>query len=398
MKITKKIIAVLMVVAVLAVLMPAVFAAGTGAGSYVAGSAVQVRFAYKNETGVEGTISFSNPGLFKENVDSLSPTITGNGFYNPSTKYWMGYLPTAGDIGIAFKLTIKDNAQVGETCVITHTYQVSIDEGMDLSEVRTESITITVKAKPTSPSTQPTSPSTQPTSPSTQPTTPNTQPTTPATKPTTPGAKIDYTELNKQIDIANGLDEKLYTNESWDALEAALKAAKSAKKSNSQSTVDAAAEVLKSAIAALVEMDYSALTGALEQAEKLGDNDALAELFRQLCEAVAEGKALLGSGDQAAVNASAAKILDILAQIGEKMEQLGKSEIVEVPVEVEKEVLPGGEFCNIPMHQVWPILFWISLALNAGFILFFVIYFEKKKKNRTDNTPLVDYDISDDEV
>ena len=398
MKITKKIIAVLMIVAVLAVLMPAVFAAGTGAGSYVAGSAVQVRFAYKNETGVEGTISFSNPGLFKENVDSLSPTITGNGFYNPSTKYWMGYLPTAGDIGIAFKLTIKDNAQVGETCVITHTYQVSIDEGMDLSEVRTESITITVKAKPTSPSTQPTSPSTQPTTPNTQPTTPATKPTTPATKPTTPGAKIDYTELNKQIDIANGLDEKLYTNESWDALEAALKAAKSAKKSNSQSTVDAAAEVLKSAIAALVEMDYSALTGALEQAEKLGDNDALAELFRQLCEAVAEGKALLGSGDQAAVNASAAKILDILAQIAEKMEQLGQSEIVEVPVEVEKEVLPGGEYCNIPMHKVWPILFWISLALNAGFILFFVIYFAKKKKNRTDNTPLVDYDISDDEV
>lgn len=388
MKITKKIIAVLMIVAVLAVLMPAVFAAGTGAGSYVAGSAVQVRFAYKNETGVEGTISFSNPGLFKENVDALSPTITGNGFYNPSTKYWMGYLPTAGDIGIAFKLTIKDNAQVGDTCVITHTYQVSIDEGMDLSEVRTESITITVKAKPTTPTTQPTTPSTTPT-------TPSTTPTTPSTKPST---KIDYTELNKQIDIAKGLDEKLYTDESWAALEAALKDAKAKKSSKSQSAVDAAAEALKNAIAALVEMDYSALTGALEQAEKLGDNDALAELFRQLCEAVAEGKALLNSGDQAAVNASAAKILDILAQIAEKMEQMGQSEIVEVPVEVEKEVLPSGEYCNIPMHKVWPILFWISLALNAGFILFFVIYFARKKKNRTDNTPLVDYDISDDEV
>lgn len=391
MKITKKIIAVLMIVAVLAVLMPAVFAAGTGAGSYVAGSAVQVRFAYKNETGVEGTISFSNPGLFKENVDALSPTITGNGFYNPSTKYWMGYLPTAGDIGIAFKLTIKDNAQVGDTCVITHTYQVSIDEGMDLSEVRTESITITVKAKPTTPTTQPTNPSTTPTSPSTTPTSPN-------TKPSTPGTKIDYTELNKQIEIAQGLDEDLYTDESWEQLEAALKNAKAKRSSKSQSAVDAAAAALKDAIAALVEMDYSALIGALEQAEKLGDNDALAELFRQLCEAVAEGKALLNSGDQAAVNASAAKILDILTQIAEKMEQMGQSEIVEVPVEVEKEVLPDGEYCNIPIHKVWPILFWISLALNAGFILFFVIYFARKKKNRTDNTPLVDYDISDDEV
>ena len=398
MKITKKIIAVLMIVAVLAVLMPAVFAAGTGAGSYVAGSAVQVRFAYKNETGVEGTISFSNPGLFKENVDALSPTITGNGFYNPSTKYWMGYLPTAGDIGIAFKLTIKDNAQVGDTCVITHTYQVSIDEGMDLSEVRTESITITVKAKPTTPTTQPTNPSTTPTSPSTTPTSPSTTPTSPNTKPSTPGTKIDYTELNKQIEIAQGLDEDLYTDESWEQLEAALKNAKAKRSSKSQSAVDAAAAALKDAIAALVEMDYAALIGALEQAEKLGDNDALAELFRQLCEAVAEGKALLNSGDQAAVNASAAKILDILTQIAEKMEQMGQSEIVEVPVEVEKEVLPDGEYCNIPIHKVWPILFWISLALNAGFILFFVIYFARKKKNRTDNTPLVDYDISDDEV
>ena len=298
---------------------------------------------------------------------------------------------SAGDISISFNLTIKDDAQVGDTCVITHKYRVSLPGGADLSDERTESITITVKAKPTQPSTNPTNPGTKPT-------TPSTKPTTPSTKPTTPATKIDYTELNKQIDIAKGLDEKLYTDESWAALEAALKDAKAKKSSKSQSAVDAAAEALKNAIAALVEMDYSALTGALEQAEKLGDNDALAELFRQLCEAVAEGKELLNSGDQAAVNASAAKILDILAQIAEKMEQMGQSEIVEVPVEVEKEVLPSGEYCNIPMHKVWPILFWISLALNAGFILFFVIYFARKKKNRTDNTPLVDYDISDDEV
>lgn len=383
MKITKKIIAVLMIVAVLAVLMPAAFAAGSGAGSYVAGSAVKVRFTYKNETGVEGTISFSNPDLFKENVNALSPTITGNGFYNPSTKYWMGYLPSAGDIGIAFNLTIKDNAQVGDTCVITHTYQVSIDEGMDLSEVRTESITITVKEKATNPTTSTTKPTT---------------PTTPTTKPTTTAAKIDYSELNKQISIAQGLDEDLYTDESWDVLAKALKDAKAKKTSESQSAVDAAAEALKNAIAALVEMDYSALIAALETAEQLGDSDELADLFRQLCEAVSEGKALLNSGDQAAVNASAAKILDILTQIAEKMEQLGETQIVEVEKEVEKEVLPSGEYCNIPMHKVWPILFWISLALNAGFVAFFVIYFVRKKKNRTDTTPLVDYDISDDEV
>lgn len=383
MKITKKIIALLMVVAVLAVLMPAVLAAGNGAGSYEAGSTVKVRFAYKNETGVEGTISFSNPDLFKENVNALSPTITGNGFYNPSTKYWMSYLPSAGDIAIAFNLTIKDNAQIGDTCVITHTYQVSIDEGMDLSEVRTESITITVKAKPATPTTKPTTPT-------------NPKPTNP--KPTTPATKIDYTELNKQIEIAQGLDEDLYTDESWDALEKALKDAKAKRSSKSQSTVDAAAEALKNAIAALVEMDYSALVAAMDQANKLAADNELAGLFKQLCEAMTEAKALLNSGDQAAVDAMTAKILDLLAQITAKMEEMGTTQIVEVEKEVEKEVLPSGEYCNIPMHKVWPILFWISLALNAGFIVFFVIYFVRKKKNRTDTTPLVDYDISDDEV
>lgn len=377
MKITKKIIALLMVVAVLAVLMPAVFAAGSGAGTYKPGTAVKVKFNYANQTGVEGTFTFSNPDIFVENVKALTPTITGTGVYNPETLTFMGWLPTAGDIGITFNLTIKDSAKAGETCVITHTYVVTIDNGMDVSETRTESVTIKVGAADPKPSTKPTNPS---------------------TKPTTPATKIDYTELNKQIEIAQGLDEDLYTDESWDALEKALKDAKAKRSSKSQSAVDAAAEALKNAIAALVEMDYSALAAAMDQANKLAADNELAGLFKQLCEAMTEAKALLNSGDQAAVDAMTAKILDLLAQITAKMEEMGTTQIVEVEKEVEKEVLPSGEYCNIPMHKVWPILFWISLALNAGFIVFFVIYFVRKKKNRTDTTPLVDYDISDDEV
>ena len=377
MKITKKIIALLMVVAVLAVLMPAVLAAGNGAGTYKPGAAVKVNFNYANQTGVEGTFTFSNPDIFVENVKALTPTITGTGVYNPETLTFMGWLPTAGDIGITFNLTIKDSAKAGDTCVITHTYVVTIDNGMDVSETRTESVTIKVGAADPKPSTKPTNPS---------------------TKPTTPATKIDYTELNKQIEIAQGLDEGLYTDESWDALEKALKDAKAKRSSKSQSAVDAAAEALKNAIAALVEMDYSALVAAMDQANKLAADNELAGLFKQLCEAMTEAKALLNSGDQAAVDAMTAKILDLLAQITAKMEEMGQSQIVEVEKEVEKEVLPSGEYCNIPMHKVWPILFWISLALNGGFIAFFIIYFARKKKNRKDTTPLVDYDISDDEA
>lgn len=370
MKITRKIIALLMVVSMLAVLVPAAFAAGSGAGTYKPGQTVKVSFSYNNETGVQGAFTFSNPDIFVEDVKALNPTITGTGDYNPKTLTWMGWLPQAGNIGIAFNLTIKDSAKEGDTCVITHTYEVTINDGMDVSETRTESITITVGQADPKPNPDP--------------------------KPDDP--KIDYTELLKQIGIAQGLDEKLYTDESWEALEKALKEAKSKRTSKSQKAVDKAAQELKDAIAALVEMDYTALQAAMESAEKLAADNELAGLFQQLCAAMTEAKRLLNVGDQAAVDAITAKILDLLAQITAKMEEMGKNQIVEVEKEVLVEVMPGGEHCNIPMHKVWPILFWISLALNGGFIAFFVVYFTKKKKNRTDTTPLVDYDISDDEA
>lgn len=377
MKTTRKLISLLIVVAILAASAIAAFAAGGGAGTYEAGSSVTVGFSYANETGVEGTITFSNPGLFVEDVNNLSPTITGTGVYNPKAQTWMGWLPSAGNIGISFKLTIKDTAEAGETCTITHKYTVTIDNGMDVSEERTESVTVTVKAKPAEP--KPTEP----------------KPTEP--KPTEPGVKIDYTELNEQIDVANGLSQGKYTAESWKAFADALANANNHKWSKDQAAVDAAAKKLQDAIAALVEMDYSKLVAAMDKVTKLAADDELAELFRQLYEANAEGKQLLSSSDQAAVDAGAAKILDLLEKIAAKLEELNKVEIVEVEKEVEVPVMPSDDYCNIHMHKVWPILFWISLALNLCFIALVVIYFVRKKQNQKDNTPLVDYDISDDE-
>jgi len=58
--------------------------------------------------------------------------------------------------------------------------------------------------------------------------------------------------------------------------------------------------------------------------------------------------------------------------------------------------VPEDDFCNISIHQVWPIVFFISLALNVAFVVLAVIYVTRRKKNRKDNTPLVDYDIGDD--
>lgn len=62
---------------------------------------------------------------------------------------------------------------------------------------------------------------------------------------------IDYTELNKQIGIAEGLNADDYTAESWANLEAALEDARAARESIKQDVVDAAAAALKTAIDAL---------------------------------------------------------------------------------------------------------------------------------------------------
>lgn len=379
MKSIQKIITLLMVISMIAAVVPAAFAAGTGTDSYVAGSSVNVAFQYANELGVQGTITFSNPDLFVEDVHALNPVFVCEGkSYNAKALYWMGWNSAAGDVGISFALTIDPNAQVGDSCTITHTYEVTLPD-YNLSETRTESVTITVKAKPADPD-------------------PDPEPNPDPNPNPNPGVTIDYTELNKQIGIAQGLDEGKYTDASWAVVDTALKSAKAHTSSKSQTAVDAAAKALKDAIAALVEMDYTALLEAMGKVDKLNTDDALAELFKQLYDAVAESKALLSSGDQSAVDACTAKILELLEKVIAKMEELGKTETVVVEKEVEVEVLPNGDYCNIHIHKVWPILFWISLALNVGFVVVIVVFIAKKKQNRKDNTPLVDYDISDDEV
>ena len=90
-----------------------------------------------------------------------------------------------------------------------------------------------------------------------------------------------------------------------------------------------------------------------------------------------------------------AEIEGIIKEIKEDCPNCGKTEVVEKIVEVEK--LPEGDYCNIKIHKLWPILFFISLGINlvlAGLIIGFLL---KRKKNREDDTPLVDYDIEDDE-
>ena len=141
-------------------------------------------------------------------------------------------------------------------------------------------------------------------------------------------------------------------------------------------------------------MDYSKLEAAMNDANAYINSLSVGDLWRQLLEAMAKGAELLKSGDQAAVDAIADTINELLAKLKAEMEALQTVEtiteevIVEVPVE-------SGEDCNIPMHKVWPIIAIISIVLNIAAAVVIVILLSKKKKSK-DDTPLVDYDIDAD--
>ena len=216
------------------------------------------------------------------------------------------------------------------------------------------------------------------------------------TKPSNYVAQLDTAELARQVGIANGLNSRDYTAESWAVLEAALKPANKALNGSDQKAVDKAAAELKAAIAALVRVDYSSLEIVLAEVETYLSANPDSEAWLNLAEAVNEGKKLLASGDQSAANEAAVKISQILALVKAQENEQQTPEVIiqEVPVEVP----PTDDFCNIASHRVWPVVFCISAALNVALVAVILVYISKKKRNQHDDTPLVDYDIFDDSI
>lgn len=206
--------------------------------------------------------------------------------------------------------------------------------------------------------------------------------------------EVDYTELNKQIAIAEGLNLTDYTAESRSVMLKALDEAIKARESDSQLEVNEAAVALKEAIAALVRMDFSALLSAIESLRGLAANDTLSELWIQMIDLITKAETLKQNGDQAAVDQCAKDITDLMAKIVAESQKSGQTQIIEVEKKVPTE--PTEDYCNISHHPIWPILFWISLAINLVGILLIVGFLLLRRKRVSDDTPLVDYDIDDD--
>lgn len=384
MTLSKKIITLLAAVLILAMIVPGALAAADTSAE--AGETTTVTFTFQNIYNVDGAFTVSDPqkilSTYSINVTDAGATaavINGDRLWASPTAE-----PVKTTVSVAVTLSIKSSAAAGSSCAVTFNgiYGDANEEPGNEHDI-TRSATVTVKAPEGAAETPEPTPSTTP------------APTpTPSTTPAPTAPSVDYSELQKQINIAGGLIPSDYTNESRNLLAAALTVAQNALNSKEQSMVTAAAEQLRTTIASLVPMDYSGLKAALSQADALLASEQAALLLQEISDAAQRGSELLQSGDQQEVDQAAKELTDILNRLADLLDVESETKVViqEVPV----EVLPEGDYCNIPAHHVWPVLFWVSLAVNVVLIGGIIFYVIRKTRNRRDFAPMVDYDIDDD--
>ena len=415
MSISRKIIAVILVAIIIASALP-VFSLAVNDTSVAAGGTATLVFDFVNVYSVAGNFSVSDGegivtgySVVLNSAGATNASISGTNLFAGS-----GVDRVSTTVSVSVIVSISPKAPVGSSCLVTFNGNCS-DAGQEEGGQRAayQSAIISVydpnksEENEPEPTPEPTTPP-EDVEPSPEPTPTPTPEATPAPTPgqnPNPGVvatpkpeepKVYYGELEKYIAIANGLNTADYTSEPMEALQACLADAQNALWSNDQKRVDAAAAALSQAISELVKMDYSALVQALAKAEAYAEGESLTELWRSYIDVLERGDALLTSGDQEAVDAAAAEILETLAAIEAGMATLKVPELVEVEVPVE--VLPQDEYCNIAPHRVWPVFFFVSLALNIMAVVVIVIYISSKNKNHIDDTPLVEYDIDYDDV
>lgn len=187
-----------------------------------------------------------------------------------------------------------------------------------------------------------------------------------------------------QIAIAEKLKESEYTKDSWDALSEALANAKKADASGDSSRIDNAAKDLKRAIDSLKEINRSQLQDALNQANSMIKNEDMA-LWQDLVSEMNQYEHLLTSTDQQEIDDATKVLLNSLKEINDKMSLNGNNITLQ----------QGDKYCNLILHNVWPILFFVSIGAN---ILVGYMLVRNTKRRFNDDIPVVDYDINDDNV
>ena len=392
MKTMKKLLTLALTLALLA----SVFTLGTFAAdaSAEAGQTVSVTLSFPNAYGVNGTLEYTNQGIL-ENI-KVTSNLVGS---CTATKYFASGTELT-TVNIIVTAKIAASAPVGASCTITAIGDVTVDDMGNLRDGMATA-TITVKAAP-APDPDP-DPTPTPT--------PDPDPTpTPAPTPspgnntsggnTTPGNNtsggnqtgkaVDYTELNRQIEAAKALEKGEYTAQSWQDMQQALEAAEKLTTSRSQANVDAGAKALADAIAKLEKIDLAKLKAAIAATEELLKDNDFAGKWDPMITALEAARENLESGDQAAVDAAEKALTEALDGVKTALDEMKGEEKI---VEVEKE--PSYAFCNIRFHKVLLVLFIISAVINVAFIVLLVLWLLRRKQNTKDSTPLVNYQIGD---
>ena len=342
MKLGKKIIAAVIAV----VLVMTVSMVMASAADYIVkpGGSVDVTLV-KNVEGLDGSVSFSGDGSVRY---SASEGTVENG------KYAMG---GNGTKTVTATVTAPSGASVGDVYTVSFSFRTYDIDG-NLADTGSVSYTVEVVSGGSSGGNSGSSGGSS----------------SSGSGSSGPAVKVDLSKLQELIDKASNLKKDGYTADSWNKMVDALTKAQAALSSTNQDEIDAAAKALGDALNGLVKMDYSKLLDAIARAKELGKDNEVNSLWLALLDALTNGNLMLASDDQAQVDAAAKQINDLIDQL-----------------------LDGSKFCNISIHKVWPILFFISLAANVVLVVVLVKKNGTKKKNQVDNTPLVDYDISDDE-
>ena len=368
------------------------------------GETVTLKLSESDCYGISGSITYSNRGLFSSVTPGSSPygMIREGSFILSSAE--------KVECAVTLSAKISDSAAVGSTCVVSFTDYLRVDNNITLEGpdglVKTVTVQVIEKKqeepqpedpKPEDP--QPEDPKPEdpkPEDPKPEDTNKPSGNDTPAgTTPQKPSdGKVDLTALNKQIGIAESLNEKEYTADTWAKMQSALAAAKAARKESSQAAIDTATKNLKNAIANLLRLDNEELATLIKDAKEFLEKDELKALSDKLAAAIKDAESALKSGNQEKIAAASAALKDALAAYKAKLEELGKGELIGVDTPVE--VPPSDDYCNIWLHKLWLILLIVSFIINLGFAGLTVYYFMRRKQNLTDDTPLVDYEIDDD--
>ena len=206
----------------------------------------------------------------------------------------------------------------------------------------------------------------------------------------------DFSELQLQVAVVNGMVPYQYTSASWAPVQKALDAGSEMLELGlaGQQDINKAVANLEKALDGLVEMDYSNLEDALSEAyHKIDENPQVYNVWVDLGALLSKAQPLLVSGDQEAVDNVVTELNTLMSTMGENNRISSEPEVV--IQEVEVEVLPSGDYCNIPIHHTWPVLCAVSAVINVV-LIFMLSYIIVRKKNTVDTTPLVSYDIDDD--